>query len=59
MDAYTLAVTILICVSAFFGVLAIMAKYLWHDKTKTQIFVFIAVIATILFMILVYPTLPD
>ncbi len=49
---------ILLFLLIFFGILAIISKNLWKDKTKTQIFAFIAVVSTILFMIIIYPKLP-
>ena len=49
---------ILLFLLVFFGILSIIAKNLWRDRTKTQIFVFVAVVCTICFMIVVYPKLP-
>lgn len=59
MDTQAWSVGVLLFIAVFFGILAIISKHLWHERRTTQIFAFIAVVATILFMILVYPQLPD
>ena len=59
MPAQLIAAYIFFFIAVLTGVLAIIAKNLWRDKTKTQILAYIAIVATVLFMILVWPYLPE
>ncbi len=42
-----------------FGNLAWVAKHAWRDRRRTELFVWIAVVSTIAFMITAWPYIPD
>ena len=59
MDTYLLGVYLFFFLALCFGILAMFAKHMWHDMGKTRLFAFIAIVSTVIFMILIFPYLPD
>lgn len=49
-----LAAIILLVISLVFGYLARTAKYVWHDRTATQIFSFVAIISTTAIIVIIF-----
>ena len=59
MDLYIIVTLLALAVAIVFGTLAWAAKHIKHDKKRTQLYVFIAVLSAVVFMVLMYPILPD
>lgn len=59
MDTYLIGAYLFFFLALLFGILTIIARNLWHDKIKTQAFALIAIVSTVIFMILVFPYLPN
>ena len=59
MDTKLIGAYIFFFIALFSGFMAIIARNIWRDPKKTQLFAYVGIVATLVFMALVFPYLPD
>jgi len=59
MDATSIVIIVSFIVTVISTIMLHIAKNIWRDQKKTQLFALICIISVLTFMILLYPRLPD